>query len=142
MPSNKKNEPLTGIVVMTHGPLAEVLITSSSMLFGEMKDVVPLVLYEGEDPDAYLERLEKIMTTLPPGPLVLFDVLGGTPFNTLMRYARNHDVYALSGVNMPMLLEAGHAREKLKGAELLAAVEQAGHDGMVNLTEMLKKVKA
>jgi mannose/fructose-specific phosphotransferase system component IIA len=126
---------------MTHGPLAEALVASSSMLFGEMKDVVALSLHEGEDPDAYLARLEAAMSRLAPGPLVLFDVLGGTPFNTLMRYARDHEVYAISGANVPMLLEAGHARVKLDGVALLESVEKAGHEGMVNLMEMLKEAR-
>lgn len=126
---------------MTHGPLADALVASSSMLFGEMQEVVALSLREGEEPDAYLARLEEAMAKLPEGPLVMFDVLGGTPFNTLMRYARDHEVYAISGVNMPMLLEAGHAREKLNGEQLLQAVENAGHEGMVNLMGMIKEAR-
>lgn len=133
---------LPGIVVMTHGPLAEALVASSSMLFGSMRNVFALPLSEGEDPDGYLGRLRAAMEGQTVPPIFLIDVLGGTPFNTLMRYARDHEVYAISGVNMPMLLEAGHARKKLDGASLLAAVAAAGREGMVDLSPMIEEAKA
>jgi mannose/fructose/sorbose-specific phosphotransferase system IIA component len=132
---------LPGIVIMTHGPLAEALIKSASMLFGEMTDVLPLGLEEGEAPETYYQRLIEGLKTLREDPLFLLDFVGGTPFNTLIQYAKDHHVNALSGVNIPILLEAAHQRDDLSGADLLEAVSQAGDEGTVDLTEMIKEAK-
>ena len=130
-----------GIIIMTHGPLAEALITSASMLYGELTDVVPLTLEMGESPENYFRRLTEALETVSGEPLFLLDFVGGTPFNTLVQHARNRDVFAISGVNIPMLLEAAHQRESLSGSDLLGAVALAGHEGMVDLTEMIEEVK-
>ena len=134
-------EQETGIVIMTHGPLAEAIILSASMLFGEFKNIHPLTLEEGEDPNHYFERLLLTVEKAGENPLFFLDFVGGTPFNTLIRYARDKDVSAVSGVNIPMLLEAGHQREFLSGNELLKAVLEAGTEGMIDLTEMITEAK-
>jgi len=130
---------LPGIIILTHGNLGEELIHSASMVFGKMENVWALSLKVGDDPDEYRVRLSKKLDDMPANSLVMVDLFGGTPSNSLMLLAKRRPVFALTGVNMPMLIEAANMRNSLSGKELLDAIVETGHQGIVNITELMNR---
>jgi mannose/fructose-specific phosphotransferase system component IIA len=130
---------LPGILILTHGNLGDELIRSASMIFGNLDGVRALCLQEGDDPDLYKIRLEETLDEMPEDSLVMVDLFGGTPSNSLMRVALERDVLAVSGANMPMLIEAANLRLFLSGKELLNEVVKSTHAGVVNITELMNR---
>ena len=140
--NESENSTLPGIIILTHGNLGEELIKSASMIFGRLDNVKALPLKIGEDPDDYRRELDELLNTVPEGSLVMVDLFGGTPSNSLMMLAKKRKVYALSGVSMPMLIEAANIRTLYSGQELLDCIVETGHSGIVNITELVNHQSA
>ena len=102
------------------------------MVCGPVSGVSALGLDEDDSPDSFAASLEAAIGGNPGGTLVLCDMHGGTPANAAAVLARRRrGVVFASGANLPMVVEAIMAREKLDGA-LLARVMEAGRAGMAS----------
>jgi len=128
-----------GIVILTHGKAGEELIRSAEMIIGKMEKVIAVSLGAGEDPSDYRARVSKVLATMPRGSILMTDLFGGTPSNTAAALSKNCAVFAVSGVNLPMLIEAVNLRQVLTGEELVRAIEAAGRDGVKNVLDVLRQ---
>lgn len=128
---------LPDIIILTHGRMGEELINSASMVFGKLENVHALSLKVGDDPDEYVKELDRLLEAAPEGSLVMVDLFGGTPSNCLMRLARKRKIYAVSGVSMPMLIEAANMRNMYSGQQLLDCIIETGHSGIINITDLI-----
>jgi mannose/fructose-specific phosphotransferase system component IIA len=108
------------------------------MIYGDLDGVVAVPLRPDDDPEEYRQRVKEKLDALPEGSLVMVDLLGGTPSNSIMRLVRDSGVCVLSGASMPMLIEAATLRSAHLGRELLELVVEKGHDGIVNITQLLE----
>ena len=66
------------------------------------------------------------------GVLVLTDVYGATPCNTVCKVIASNSVEAIAGVNLPMLLKALTYREQGM-AKLLEKAVSGGQAGIINI---------
>jgi len=72
----------------------------------------------------YMKRIEKNMGQSEE-TLLLADLYGGTPANIASVYAKKKEnVYALSSLNLDMLIAAVKLREKHSGNKLVEAVKE------------------
>jgi len=70
---------------------------------------------------------------------LLADLPSGTPSNTAMLMVMKHHVHALSGYNLPALLEILTLREEMGPGELVAAAMEAGREAFVNADDVIKE---
>lgn len=135
---------MVGIVVMTHGGLAEGLVSASEVIMGPAQQVKTLALRREGNVDElaaeFAAALDEVDTG--DGALVLCDLFGGSPCNVAsmgLRTARNYHLVA--GANLPMLIEAINSRDEGLDAEALAkrCVETA-HEGIRHINELLAQV--
>ena len=81
------------IIVGTHGRLAEELLSSVEMIFGEVQNTAAVTFLPGEGPAditaKYEAALEKLDTS--GGVLFLVDIFGGTPYNAACRIVINNE---------------------------------------------------
>jgi len=126
-----------GIVILTHGKAGEELIRSAEMIIGRIAKVAAVSLEPGQHPDDYRAKVSKVLAAMPRGSIVMTDLFGGTPSNTVAALSRDYAVFAVSGLNLPMLVEAVNLRQELSGEELARAVETAGRDGVKNIVDFL-----
>lgn len=129
-----------GLVIVTHGRWGEELLKSAEMIAGEMEQVVAISLAAGEEPLEYQRRIARVLETLPEGSVVFADLLGGTPCNCSAALSKKYSIGIVSGVNLPMLLEALCLRQSLSGEELAAALVGAGREGIQNVLSVLSEV--
>jgi PTS system ascorbate-specific IIA component len=99
---------MIGLLIVAHGSLGESLIQCATYVLGQRPDGLrALDLTAYEDADAMLnvarEKIESLDTG--EGVLVLADVYGATPCNTVCKLLRPGRVEAVAGVNLPMLLK-------------------------------------
>jgi len=97
------------IIVFSHGDLAKSLKETAELISGSNELVefygVPL----GCDTGAVLNQVSasiKESEICKIDVLVLTDLFSGTPFNLLMTLIDDHKFNHITGVNLPMLLEA------------------------------------
>lgn len=116
---------MVGIILASHGEFAEGILQSGAMIFGEQEKVRAVTLMPSEGPDDLKARLQEAIASFDVDDDVLFlvDLWGGTPFNQANSLFEEHkNKWAIvSGLNLPMLLEAYASRFSMNSAHDIAA---------------------
>ena len=74
------------------------------------------------------------------GCLILTDIMGGSATNVSIEIMKSrNDVYVVTGVNLPMLLEAINSRESNSLKDLANQVSNSGTRSIINLKEYFEK---
>lgn len=126
-------EDIPGILIVSHGPLCTALLESARLISGEAKNVVAMPLLENASIEAYGAEAMQTLRAMPDGSIVLFDLVGGTPFNQMMQCSNGECFPGLCGVNLPVLLEAMAIREIFRGEELVAALASSARESIVDI---------
>ncbi|MDX8000030.1 PTS mannose transporter subunit IIAB [Xenorhabdus sp. Reich] len=122
------------IMIGTHGAAAEQLLHTTEMLIGEQENVSYIDFVPGENADTLFDKYNKKLESLDTKQGVLFfvDTWGGSPFNAANRIVVDKDNYEIiTGVNVPMLVEAFMCRDDDPSMEELVAVAlETGREGI------------
>lgn len=129
------NPDIPGILIMSHGPLAVGIVESAKMLFAEAENIAAFTLEEGDDPDDFRKAFAETFDTFPDGSIVMVDIFGGSPCNQTLRYAQetNKDFELLTGVNLPMVLDAVTSRAGMSGKEFSENVVENSKSGIARV---------
>lgn len=138
---------MVGIILASHGDFAKGIMQSGSMIFGEQENVQAVTLMPSEGPDDFRAKLQKAISKLDNADEVLFlvDLWGGTPFNQSNALFEEHkDKWAIvSGLNLPMLIEAYGARLSMQSShEIAAYILKPAKDGVKVRPEELEPKEA
>ena len=138
---------MVGIILASHGQFAEGILQSGSMIFGEQENVKAVILKPSEGPDDLKAKLEEAVASFDNQDEVLFlvDLWGGTPFNQSNTLFEEHkDKWAIvSGLNLPMLIEAYASRFSMESAhEIAAHIIETAKDGVKVKPEELEPAEA
>jgi PTS system ascorbate-specific IIA component len=122
---------MIGLLIAAHGSLGESLIQCATYVLGQRPDgLQSLNLSEYANAEAMLHAAREHIESLDQGSgvLVLADIYGATPCNTVCKLLRPGRVEAVAGVNLPMLLKALTYRHEALNllAERAAVGGQAG----------------
>ena len=102
---------MIGIVVVTHGRVAEELVSAARTIHGEISGIVAVPLGWADDASQAASAIEKgIAEAGGSGTLVLTDMFGGTPTNLSLPFL-SQKVEIVTGVSLPMLIKAAGLRE-------------------------------
>ena len=134
---------MVGIILASHGDFAKGILQSGEMIFGTQPDVKAVTLQPSEGPDDIRAKMEEAITTFENPEQVLFmvDLWGGTPFNQTSVLINGHeDTWAVvTGLNLPMLIEAFASRMSMESAQEIAAhVYGVAKEGVRLLPEALE----
>ncbi|MTD40343.1 PTS mannose transporter subunit IIAB [Erwinia sp. CPCC 100877] len=138
---------MVGIILASHGEFAQGILQSGSMIFGEQEKVQAVVLMPSEGPEDLKEKLKQAIATFDAEDEVLFlvDLWGGTPFNQANTlYEEHKDKWAIvSGLNLPMLIEAYASRFSMNSAQEIAAhILETAKEGVKIKPEELEPAEA
>jgi PTS system mannose-specific IIA component len=129
---------MIGIVVITHGRVAEELVNAARTIVGEIPRIVAVSMGWSDDASAATTAIERGMAEVGGGDvLVLTDMFGGTPTNLSLPFL-SANVEIVTGVNLPMLIKASALRE---GAlvEIARAVREQGKGAIYVASEILQR---
>ena len=129
---------MKGILLLSHGDMAQGMLQASSIFFGENLPQVQALGYQmTDDSEAFEEQIGQAVAKLDSGEgvLILTDLFAGTPAHKTTRYLKPEQVDVICGVNLPLFLELLGLREI--GDLDLKALMQTGKDG-IRLWEVIQ----
>jgi PTS system mannose-specific IIA component len=134
-----------GLLLLSHGPLAEALRETVRMLEPEESgDVGALSLAWDEAPEKASRRLEKAIAAADHGRgvVLLTDMFGGTPSNLALAFLEAGKVEIVSGVNLPMVVKArALAREGKDAREIARTLVERGRRAILAAAELVVEPK-
>ena len=133
---------MKGIVIASHGNMAQGILDTSKLFFGEQPQIKALCLQPNDNPEAFVDVLKAGIEKVDSGDgvIVFCDMLFGSPCNCMLRILsediNNPKLDVITGVNLAMILQILAVREnsECKVKELM----DAGHQGIADLKETLK----
>ncbi|MEO3435562.1 PTS sugar transporter subunit IIA [Inquilinus sp. CAU 1745] len=103
---------MIGMVLVTHGRLAEEFIAALEHVVGPQKNIASICI--GPDDDMERRRqdiLSKVSEVdAGKGVVLLTDMFGGTPSNLAISVMDRADVEVIAGINLPMLIKLASVR--------------------------------
>lgn len=126
---------MVGIILASHGEFAKGILQSSEMIFGKQENVKAVMLMPSEGPNDLKAKMKDAVASFDNQDevLILADLWGGTPFNQAngLFEEHKHKWAIVSGMNLPMLIEAYGARLSMKSAqEIAACILKSAKDGI------------
>ena len=126
---------MIAIVVVTHGKVAEELVSTARTIHGELPGIVAVPLGWGDDAATASAAVERAIAAAGSDVLVLTDMFGGTPTNLSLPFL-SAKVEIVTGVNLPMIIKAAALREGPL-AEVARAVRDQGKGAIYVASEIL-----
>lgn len=119
---------MIGIVIVTHGRLAEEFRAALEHVVGRQEQLATVSIGPEDPGDACRQHiLEKIRSVdSGEGAVVLTDMFGGTPSNLAISVMEESQIEVIAGVNLPMLIKLASARSELGLPESVNAAKEAG----------------
>lgn len=139
---------MVSVVLATHGSFASGIMESGQMIFGPQEDVAAVTLTPDMGPADFKQKLQDAIASFKEQEHILFlvDLWGGTPFNQvsgLLGEGGHEDWCLVTGLNLPMLIEAYSMRDSMDtAAELAADVMGAAKEGMRPMPESIAPADA
>lgn len=131
---------MIGLVLVTHGRLAEEFINVMEHVVGAQKNVAAVCMSPDDDMEKKrAEIVEKVAEVdMGKGVLILTDMFGGTPSNLAISVTEDGKVEALAGINLPMLIKLASARTTESLADAALAGQEAGRKYINAASALLK----
>ncbi len=119
---------MIGMVVVTHGRLAEEFISAMEHVVGPQKAVRAICIGPDDDME---QRRQDIMNAVKDvdqgsGVILLTDMFGGTPSNLAISIMENANVEVIAGINLPMLIKLASVRMASTMEEAVNAAQDSG----------------
>ena len=135
---------MTGIIIVAHGALAGELVNSVAMIMGRVPLLRAVGLGSDQSLDDLKREIEEAWQELERGGarqiLVLVDMFGGSCSNVAARLVCDSEpgqVAVVTGVNLPMVLEASIDRDLYQFKDLVDKIVKAGKKSIVDVRAVL-----
>ncbi|MCH7864620.1 MAG: PTS sugar transporter subunit IIA [Proteobacteria bacterium] len=119
---------MIGMVLVTHGRLADELISALEHVVGPQPNVTTVCI--GPDDDMEQRRAEILDSAAKAdegdGVVLLTDMFGGTPSNLAISVMDKANVEVIAGVNLPMLIKLASVRKTDPLADAVESAQEAG----------------
>ena len=129
---------MIGMVLVTHGRLAEELIAALEHVVGPQPNVTAVCI--GPDDNMEQRRKEILERTAKAdegdGVVLLTDMFGGTPSNLAISVMDKANVEVIAGVNLPMLIKLASVRKTEKLSDAVQSAQEAGRK-YINIASQL-----
>ena len=128
---------MVGVLIVSHGRLAEVLISEVQFLIGNLERVKGVSIWPKDSNEEVKGRIREKMAEVDEGDgiLILTDILGGTPTNLSLSFLKEKRVEVVTGVNVPMLLTLSSYQKGRSLEEICSLVKKSGRRSIILVKE-------
>lgn len=129
---------MIGLVLVTHGRLAEELRLAMEHVVGPQGAVATVCIYPEDKLEARREDIRHCIARVDQGDgvVVLTDILGGTPSNLAFQLCDHRTVEVIAGVNLPLLVKLAKIRGSEPLPEAVAHATAAGRKYIASAADM------
>lgn len=132
------------VIAVSHGSYSKGLVESTQMLVGEQEKLVAYGLFPEQTVATLTEKLEAEIEKTEEGEEILFvsDLFHGSPFNAIVSLMEHHDVYHVTGINLPLMVEVMMGRYAGKNAaEICAGLIEAAPGTVKDVRKLFEEVE-
>lgn len=131
-----------GIIVITHGELADAFRKTLFSIVGEKENFEILSITTNMTLETLCSNLKDTINKLKTDYIVIFtDAIGGSPCNASLFLCREYkNIYVVSGVNLSMLISAVYLRENFSFDSVEVYIEKVIEEakkGICNVNKIL-----
>jgi PTS system mannose-specific IIA component len=132
-----------GVVVVTHGQLANELVNAAEMIVGDLPQFAAVSIgWHDEANDARADIADAIARVQGDGGvLILTDMFGGTPSNLGLTFLEANRVEVITGVNLPMLIKLASLRGSQDLQSAAREMREHGRNAIWVASDLLKGEK-
>ena len=134
---------MIGGVIVTHGQLANELVSAAEMIVGEINHITAVSIGWHDDVDVAREEIDRAIkrVDMGSGVLVLTDMFGGTPTNIAASFLGEVIVEIVTGVNLPMVIKLATQDQEYKLSEMAERVRDEGRQQIHLASDILTPPK-
>ena len=119
---------MIGMVIVTHGRLAEEFIAAMEHVVGPQTALQAISIGPDDDME---QRRQDILDAVAEvdegnGVILLTDMFGGTPSNLAISIMDSTNVEVIAGINLPMLIKLASVRIDSSMDEAVSAAQESG----------------
>ena len=119
---------MIGMVLVTHGRLAEEFIAATEHVVGPQDNVRAICIGPDDDME---QRRKDILAAVGDvdtgnGVVLLTDMFGGTPSNLAISIMDRAKIEVIAGINLPMLIKLASVRTSGNLEEAVLAAQESG----------------
>lgn len=132
---------MIGIVIVTHSQLGNALIEAAEFIIGKKPEALVSVSIDlSESADVLRAKIAEGIKAVrsEDGVLILTDMFGGTPSNLSYSFLEEGHIEVISGVNLPILIQAVNTRKKMELNKLAVKLEEFGKKSISLASGILK----
>ncbi len=130
---------MIGLVLVTHGQLADEFRTAMEHVVGPQKAIETICIGPEDDMETRRAEIAKAVEGVNDGSgvILLTDLFGGTPSNLAISLLKTGEIEVIAGVNLPMLIRLESARKSMKIGAAVTAARKAGQKYISVASELL-----
>jgi len=130
---------LIGLVIVTHGRLADELKLATEHVVGPLDQFITVCIGADDDLELANQAVHDAVKSVDSGGgvMLLTDMFGGTPSNLAISLLGRENVEVVAGVNLPMLIKLSEARLNLSLSEAAQTAKQAGRHYIAIASEVI-----
>lgn len=119
---------MIGIILVTHGRLAEELRLAMEHVVGAQKAVEAVCIGPEDDMEQRRQDIRAAIERVDSGDgvVLLTDMFGGTPSNLAISMMERPKVEVIAGVNLPMLVKLAKVRSAEGLTQAVTCAQEAG----------------
>ena len=130
---------MIGMILVTHGRLAEEFVHAMEHVVGEQADVATICIGPNDDMEARRREIANAIKRVDSGSgvAILTDLFGGTPSNLAISLLKKGKTEVIAGINLPMLIRLSGARKDMDLNAAVLAAREAGRNYITVASEFL-----
>ena len=134
---------MIGLVLVTHGGLADELISAMEHVVGPQENTVAVCIGPDDDMKRRRADIQKAVSSVETGEgvIILTDMFGGTPSNLAISIMEAKSIEVIAGVNLPILVKLASIRSTLDLQSAIAKAQEAGRKYINVASQLLNENK-
>ena len=134
---------MIGVVVVTHGQLANELVNAAEMIVGDLPQFAAVSIGWHDEVNDARADIEAAIARVQgdSGVLILTDMFGGTPSNLGLTFLEANRIEVITGVNLPMLIKLASLRGSQDLQSAAREMREHGRNAIWVASDLLKGEK-